>query len=258
MKRIGLYGCGKLNKIVVECYKKGLLSGYEIVGAYSKTKEHRDLFNKELGVKPCDTYQDLLNRNLDYIIEATNPNATKDILELTITNHVNVILLSIGALADEAYYKKIEKLAKENNVKVHLASGAISGFEVLNTARLMGITKSSLTNTKGPKALRNNVLYNEEMEKNDYVAFDGSAYDAIKNLPTGINVGVATALATRGVHDTKIKIQTKKDFVGDSQCIDIECGENVKAHLDVYSKTSDIAGYSVVALLINLNSSIVF
>ena len=92
----------------------------------------------------------------------------------------------------------------------------------------------------------------------DEVAFSGSAYDAIQNLPTGINVGVATALATMGVHDTSILIQSKPDFIGDSQCIDIECGDEIKAHLDVYSRTSDIAGYSVVALLQNLVSPIVF
>ena len=50
------------------------------------------------------------------------------------------------------------------------------------------------------------------MNNHDFVAFNDSAYEAIKNLPTGINVGVATALATKGVHNTKIKIQTKNRF----------------------------------------------
>ena len=54
MKRIGLYGCGHLNKIVVSCYKKGLLEGYEIVGCYSKTKENREAMALNLGIKPCD------------------------------------------------------------------------------------------------------------------------------------------------------------------------------------------------------------
>ncbi len=258
MKRIGLYGCGKLNKIVVECYKKGLLEGYEIVGCYSKTFENRSLMADDLGVSVCNSFDELLERNIDYLVEATNPLATKEILEKTINNKVNVILLSIGALAEDTYLNHIKELCVKNNVKIHLASGAISGFEVLRTARIMGLTKASLTNTKGPKALSKTDLYNEEMLEEDKIAFSGSAYEAIKNLPTGINVGVATALATRGVHDTNILIKTKPDFVGDSQCIDIECGSEIKAHLDVYSKTSDIAGYSVVALLQNLNSPIVF
>ena len=96
------------------------------------------------------------------------------------------------------------------------------------------------------------------MEDSEAVAFSGTAYEAIQNLPTGINVGVATALATMGVHDTNILIQSKPGFIGDSQCIDIECGDEIKAHLDVYSRTSDIAGYSVVALLQNIISPIVF
>lgn len=258
MIRLGLYGCGRLNKIVVDCYKKGLLEGFEIVGCYSKTKESREEMANSLDVKPCDTYDELLKRNIDYLVEATNPLATKAILEKTINNKVNIILLSIGALADEDYYKNIINLAMENNVRIHLASGAIAGFQVLRTANIMGLTKSSLTNTKGPKALSKTTLYKEEMEVDNVVAFEGSAYNAIKNLPTGINVGVATALATMGVYDTNILIQSRPGFIGDSQCIDIECGEEIKAHLDVYSRTSDIAGYSVVALLQNLISPIVF
>lgn len=258
MKRIGLFGCGKLNKIVVDCYKKGLLEGYEIVGCYSKTRESREAMARNLNVEVCNSFDELLNRDIEYLVEATNPQATKEILCKTLDKKINVVLLSIGALAEEEFYKLVEQKAKENYVKVHLASGAISGFEVLKTAKIMGLTKAQLTNTKGPKALAKTSLYNENMLNQDKIAFEGTAYEAIHNLPTGINVGVATALATMGVNDTKILIKTTPEFIGDSQCIDIEVNDEIKAHLDVYSKTSDIAGYSVVALLQNLNSSIVF
>lgn len=258
MKKLGLYGCGKLNWIVAKSYKMGLLSDYEIVGCYSKTKESVDELSKFLEIEPCYSYDELLNRKPEYIAEATNPKATKDVLIKTLESKVNVVLLSIGALADEKYYKEVEMIAKKNNVKIHLASGAICGFQVLQTAKLMNLTKAKLTNTKGPRALSRSSLYKPNMEYENEVAFNGSAYEAILNLPTGINVGVATALATMGVHETEILIQTQPGFIGDSQCIDIECGDEIKAHLDVYSRTSDIAGYSVVALLRNLTSSIVF
>ena len=238
--------------------QKGLLEGFEIVGCYSRTFESRSEMAQDLGIEVCNSYEELLDRNIDYIVEATNPAATKAILEQTLNRGVNIILLSIGALADEAYYEEMKKLCIKNNVRIHLASGAICGFEVLRTAKIMGLTKAGLTNTKGPRALSRTKLFNAGMMIRDEVAFSGSAYDAIQNLPTGINVGVATALATMGVHDTSILIQSKPDFIGDSQCIDIECGNEIKAHLDVYSRTSDIAGYSVVALLQNLVSPIVF
>ena len=56
MKRLGLYGCGHLNKIVVDCYKKGLLEGYEIVGCYSRTSESRTEMADSLGIETCNTY----------------------------------------------------------------------------------------------------------------------------------------------------------------------------------------------------------
>lgn len=258
MKKIGLFGCGKLNHIVAECYLKGLLPGYEIVGCYSKSSESRERLSRLLNIEPCNSFDELLNRGIDYLAEATNPKATKDILIKTLNKGINVVLLSVGALADEGFYQEVNDAAFKNGVKVHIASGAICGFDVLQTAKLMGLTKAQLTNTKSCYAIKNTPLFHEEMEKGLATAFEGSAYDAIKNLPTGINVGVATALSTMGVHKTKILIQADPSFIGDSQCIDIECGDEIKCHLDVYSKTSDIAGYSVVALLRNLNSSIVF
>lgn len=165
MKRIGLYGCGHLNKIVVSCYKKGLLEGYEIVGCYSKTKENREAMALNLGIKPCDSYEEMLERNLDFVVEATNPAATKLILERTIEKGINVVLLSIGALSDETYYEMIKNKCLASNAKIYLASGAISGFEVLMTARLMGLTSASLTNTKGARALAKTSLYDPKMEK---------------------------------------------------------------------------------------------
>ena len=55
MKRLGLYGCGRLNKIVVECYIKGLLEGYEIVGCYSRTFESRSEMAQDLRVTNFNT-----------------------------------------------------------------------------------------------------------------------------------------------------------------------------------------------------------
>lgn len=57
-----------------------------------------------------------------------------------------------------------------SNAKIYLASGAISGFEVLMTARLMGLTSASLTNTKGARALAKTSLYDPKMEKEDMTA----------------------------------------------------------------------------------------
>ena len=96
MIRLGLFGCGRLNSIVVDCYKKGLLQGFEIVGCYSRTFESRAIMSNELGIDICNSYEELIARKPDYIVEATNPAATKAVLEYTLKNKVNMVLSSTG------------------------------------------------------------------------------------------------------------------------------------------------------------------
>ena len=87
--------------------------------------------------------------------------------------------------------------------------------------------------------------------------FSGSAKEAIALFPTKVNVAVATSLATTGPENTGVTIRSVPGFKGDDHRIEV-IGEEVHAIVDIYSKTSAIAGWSVVALLRNLVSPIVF
>jgi aspartate dehydrogenase len=87
--------------------------------------------------------------------------------------------------------------------------------------------------------------------------FTGNAKEAISLLPTKVNVAVAASLATAGARNTKVKIDCIPDFIGDDHKITARI-DGVKAVVDIYSATSAIAGWSVVALLQNIVSPIVF
>ena len=50
---------------------------------------------------------------------------------------VNLVVISIGAFADLAFYEQVRQAARDGGAKVHLASGAIGGFDVLQTVSLM-------------------------------------------------------------------------------------------------------------------------
>ena len=93
--------------------------------------------------------------------------------------------------------------------------------------------------------------------KTTLTAFEGSAKEAIALLPRRVNVAVATSLATNGPEHTGVKIESTPDFIGDTHTIRVE-GEEIKAEIAIYSRTSAIAGYSVVALLNNIASPIQF
>ena len=88
-------------------------------------------------------------------------------------------------------------------------------------------------------------------------AFYGTCQDAIALLPTKVNVAVAQSLATIGPEKATARITSVPEFIGDDHKITVET-EGLKAIVDIYSSTSAIAGWSIVALLRNLSSPVSF
>ena len=83
--------------------------------------------------------------------------------------------LSIGALADDAFYREVCETAKENGTRIYIASGATGGFDVLRTAALMGKATARFYNEKGPDALKGTPVYEEALQKEQKVVFTGNA-----------------------------------------------------------------------------------
>ena len=170
-------------------------------------------------------------------------------------------MISIGAFADEAFLEQVKMTAKAHGTRVYIASGAVGGFDVLRTISLMGQAKTRMTSYKGPESLQNTPLFEEtllhETEKKE--VFVGSSKDAIAILPTKVNVSVATALASVGPEKLEYHINSVPGMKGDDYIIETEVEEaGVKAVLNIYSKTAEIAGWSIVEVLQNAVSPIVF
>ena len=148
-----------------------------------------------------------------------------------------MILLSIGALADETFYRKISECAKENGRKIHIASGAIGGFDVLRTISLMGQAQTSFRTKKGPKSLSGTPLFEESLmtDREEKQVFHGSAKEAISILPTKVNVAIAASLASSGPENVDMSIFSVPEMVGDDHKITAQI-PGVKAELDIYSK----------------------
>ena len=257
--KLGIVGCGFLGNIVVDAWRKGLLPEFEFVGCVSRSAESTRALAEKANCPACADLETLLAASPDYVIEAASPATLKDIAEKTLRAGTNLVVLSIGAFADAAFYEHIQQVARTCGKRVHLASGAIGGFDVLRTAALMSAIESSITTEKGPASLKGTAIFRESLmtDTEKTQEFAGSAKEAIALFPTKVNVAVATALATAGADDTRVTIRSVPGFKGDDHRIEVK-GEEVHAVVDIYSRTSAIAGWSVVALLRNLVSPIVF
>lgn len=262
MKKLVIVGCGRLADIVADAVVKGMLPEYDLVGVYSRTvsKAERIVAKMQEHGKvcvACATLDELLALKPDYLVESASPAAMKELALPALKNGTSIVTLSIGALADAAFYQEVMEVAKANGTRVYLVSGATGGFDVLRTAFLMGNASARFFNEKGPNALRGTAVYDEALQTEQRTVFSGNATEAISMFPTKVNVAVAASLASVGPDNMKMSMQSTPGFVGDTQRVEIK-NDQVHAVVDVYSATADIAGWSVVNTLLNIVSPIVF
>lgn len=258
-KRLAIAGCGKLGNIVIDAWCSGFLPEYEVVGVLGRSRERAQSMAEKAGCPVCVSIEELLSMKPDYVAEMASVQLVKDIGEKVLKSGADLVVLSIGAFADEEFYDRMKNTARVNHTKVHIASGAIGGFDVLRTLALMGQVETEMVTHKGPQSLKNTPVFRESLmeDTEESQVFSGNTKEAIQLLPTKVNVSVAASLATAGTEKTRFHIISVPGMEGDDHKITAKT-DGVKAVIDIYSKTSDIAGWSVVALLQNLVSPIMF
>lgn len=257
MKKFAIAGCGRLGRIVAQAWKNGLLPEYELCGTYSRTFGHAESMASDFGCRPCRTIEDIIALAPDIVVETASPAAMKEIAVELLSHGISIVTLSVGALADEAFYTTVARTASDSGAKVYIASGATGGFDVLQTAALMGDTDAHFFNEKGPDALKGTLVYDDSLQSEKREVFHGTAREAIGLFPTKVNVTVAASRASVGPEKMDVTMVSTPGFTGDTQRVEIR-NRQVHAVVDVYSATSEIAGWSVVRVLRNNVSPIVF
>lgn len=263
---VGIIGSGSLGSIIAKEISSQLYENYEVVGILSGKFENALKLANEINCKAYNDLDELIREIPDYIIEAASPNAVKDSATRILQNGINLIVLSIGAFADEIFYKTVKETAKENNCRVHLASGAVGGFDVLSSAILMEdssveiVTEKSPNSLNGAPFLKGRELSQENVEE----VFTGTAKEAIIAFPKNINVAVATGLASVGVDNMNVVIRSVPGMKSNRHTIKLK-GDTIKVTVQIEStpspdnpKSSTIAAWSVISLLRRLISPITF
>lgn len=261
-KKLAVVGCGFLGNIVVAAYLKGLLPDYELVGVLNRTAAPAEKTAAEAGCIACADIEALMALKPDYVVEAASVECVREIAGPVLAGGADLIVLSIGAFADAAFYDDVRQTAAAYGRRVHLASGAIGGFDVLQTVTLMAQAQAleqtaSIETHTGCRGFMPTPVWEESLLTEAKTVFSGNAKQAIATFPRRVNVAVATSLATTGPDVTQVVLHSVPDWQGDDHKITAEI-DGVRAVVDIYSRTSAIAGWSVVALLRNLASPICF
>ena len=208
----------------------------------------------------------LLANRPELVAECASHVAVEDYGPAILESGCDLVLISIGALGDEALRRRLEQAAATGGSRVVLPAGAIGGIDALVAARLSGLESVIYTGRKPPKAWVGTSaerLLDLPALTAPATFFEGSAREAARDYPFNANVAATLGLAGIGFDQTQVRLiadpgvsRNVHEFTVRSGCGDFTMkleGRPSAAN----PKTSLMAGYSVARELLNRNGTIV-
>lgn len=210
--KVALVGCGAIGSVLARAMAEHRVEA-ELVSVFDLSREKAaklaSLFEKRPEV--ASSLKEVLSSNAELVIEAASVGAARELLIPALSSGKDVLLLSVGALANVEFLRQVESTAKEHRRKVHIPSGAAGALDALKSAREAELEEVKLVTTKPPRALegapylaRRGISLTKLKERK--VVFSGSALEAIAGFPANVNVAVAVSLAGVGVERTRVEI----------------------------------------------------
>ena len=184
MKKVGLLGCGNVGHIIA-----GRCDGFVVTAVYDMNTKRATEVADLCGATVYPDFAGFMECDADIIVEAASVAAVREYAQTVLLKGKDIVILSVGALADPILRDSIEELAAGNGRKVYIPSGAIVGLDGLKTGKFADITRVVLRTTKSPASL--GIATDTRM-----LVFKGTAADCIREFPKNINVAVAIELAS--------------------------------------------------------------
>ncbi|MEK5440766.1 aspartate dehydrogenase [Fredinandcohnia sp. FSL W7-1320] len=253
---IGLIGAGAVATFLLKEINQNQLDNLRIKSVLVRDTEKYRLLESKFGVKLYTDLNSFLDSEIDIVVEAANIQAVKSLLPSVIKKK-DVVVISVGALADEALLNEISDSVKKHKYTVHLPSGAIGGLDLLQNAHALGKVKRVSLTTRKPA----NSLIDEDIQDSK-VVFEGKAIDAIKQFPKNMNISILLSLAGVGIEKTRVCLVADPHIEKNIHQVDItgEFGEAtffITNHpLPENPKTSYLAAMSILGTLKRINGKL--
>ena len=193
--RVLLLGFGAIGRQLVTLFD---LSEFEVSAFVRDAAPHHE--RGTLGVSLYDDNLAELIDAHDIVVECAGVPAAKEHGPAVIASGKDLVLTSVGALADPDARRAL--LAGPG--KVHVTSGAIGGFDLWAAlAESNAADTVKIRTTKNAEALIQDWMNDDERAELEnatepFVLFSGRPADAIAKFPGNVNVSIALAWATRG------------------------------------------------------------
>jgi aspartate dehydrogenase len=211
--RVALIGIGSIGGYLLARIREGVAGQIDVVGLSDvpATEARLAQLAGEVGCAWSTDALDLLAAGPDLFVEAASQQAARQYAIPLLERGVDLLLMSVGALADPDYYAQVSAAASRAGRRVYLPSGAIGGLDALRSARVEGLEDVTLVTTKPPRALAGAPFFDQfpidlDAVTERTVIFDGVARDGVRLFPSNVNVAAALSLAGLGADRTRMQV----------------------------------------------------
>ncbi|MCY6379757.1 aspartate dehydrogenase [Hoeflea prorocentri] len=169
----------------------------------------RSLYASASVLQITSDVDDILGAAPDVVAECAGHEAVGKLAPAVLAGGVDLVVSSVGALADEAVMFEIQSAARGSGAQCLVPAGAIGGIDALAAARLSGLQSVSYTGRKPPSAWAGTpaeTLIDLSALTEESVFFAGSARDAAQSYPKNANVAATVALAGTGMDETQVRL----------------------------------------------------
>lgn len=209
--KIGLIGDGAIGTYVRE---KALERGHVIRALLLLPEDVKDR-DGQCHDTVCVSAVNDLPGDIDHMIDCAGHFALRSHGPAILRRGTDLTTVSIGALADEDFYRDLEQAAIDGHSKLHLISGAIGALDCLRAARVGSLQSVTYIGRKPPQSWKGSPaetrLDLDNLSAGAAVHFDGTARDAAREYPKNANVAAAVALAGLGFDSTRVKLIADPD-----------------------------------------------
>jgi aspartate dehydrogenase len=207
------------------------------------------------GIPVAGSIEELIASRPDLVVESAGHQALRQSGEAVLSAGLDLLVVSVGALADPALETKLRQAAARGGAQLLVPGGALGGLDALSTAREAGLESVEYAGRKAPAAWKGTAA--EELVDLNSVAsattfLECDARTAALKFPQNANVVAALALAGLGFEKTKVRLIVDPAATGNNHSFTArgafgEITSNIRSMtLPSNPKTSMLAPYSLI------------
>ena len=237
--RLGLIGFGSIATTLLELLAQGAPLDHLAVlvrpksAPDARSRLEGDLAGVARGHTLVEDAAGLIGARPDLVVEAAGHSAASAHAPAVLRAGIDVVLVSIGALADPALEASLKTAAAEGGAHLILPAGAVGAIDLLSALGASGELEVRYRGTKPPAAWAGTPaaeILNLTTLAEPRIFFIGNAREAATAYPRNANVAATLALAGAGFEHTQVELMADPSAPG---------------NVHEYSVASPLANYTI-------------